>query len=391
MFGLGRARWLAVSVVIGAFGATVAVTPRAHAQHARELEVERFVPATGPDSYFGVEATRTPGPGKYTLQLTGDYAGDVETSASASGDGVGRLGKRVATWLGGEVGVGGRLALGARLPITPWQRYRASTSARDENDGVQLGDARVHGRYRLIGESSSKEDAAKDGPGLALSAVGVLPTNTGHVATGERSLRTELSLLADFQLFGAGAAANLGWRHRFEDVAFDRVVAGQGQHVRYHDELLFGAALKLRLPPAPKIETVLETRGATDFRSKLATSVEVDLGAHFLFGAFTVSFGGGLGFGSGLGTPDGRVLLGLAFSPLTSDSDHDGIDDDVDECPFMPEDRDGFQDTDGCADPDNDNDQVLDLDDLCPTQPAEEGKDENEDGCTDGTTPTRKP
>ncbi|HEY0250939.1 MAG TPA: outer membrane beta-barrel protein, partial [Kofleriaceae bacterium] len=40
------------------------------------------------------------------------------------------------------------------------------------------------------------------------------------------------------------------------------------------------------------------------------------------------------------------------------DSDGDGIPDDQDKCPNEPEDKDGFQDDDGCPDPDNDNDGV---------------------------------
>ena len=39
----------------------------------------------------------------------------------------------------------------------------------------------------------------------------------------------------------------------------------------------------------------------------------------------------------------------------------------VDKCPNQPEDMDGWQDDDGCPDPDNDGDSVLDLDDMCPT------------------------
>ena len=63
--------------------------------------------------------------------------------------------------------------------------------------------------------------------------------------------------------------------------------------------------------------------------------------------------------------------------------DNDGIPDSADECPRLPEDMDGFEDQDGCMDPDNDNDFVPDADDLCPNEQALEGQDENEDGCTD--------
>jgi OOP family OmpA-OmpF porin len=53
-----------------------------------------------------------------------------------------------------------------------------------------------------------------------------------------------------------------------------------------------------------------------------------------------------------------------------TDKDGDGITDDVDACPDEPEDFDGFEDEDGCPDPDNDGDGVLDVDDRCPNTPG---------------------
>ncbi len=48
------------------------------------------------------------------------------------------------------------------------------------------------------------------------------------------------------------------------------------------------------------------------------------------------------------------------------DSDGDGIFDKDDPCPDRAEDRDGFEDSDGCPEPDNDRDGVLDGNDKCP-------------------------
>lgn len=52
------------------------------------------------------------------------------------------------------------------------------------------------------------------------------------------------------------------------------------------------------------------------------------------------------------------------------DKDGDGINDDKDKCPNEPEDKDGFQDEDGCPDLDNDGDGVPDDRDECPMQPG---------------------
>jgi len=71
------------------------------------------------------------------------------------------------------------------------------------------------------------------------------------------------------------------------------------------------------------------------------------------------------------------------------DTDNDGIPDKDDKCPDKPEDKDGFQDEDGCPDLDNDNDGVLDAKDKCPNEagPLENGgcpvHDKDRDGIPD--------
>jgi outer membrane protein OmpA-like peptidoglycan-associated protein len=65
------------------------------------------------------------------------------------------------------------------------------------------------------------------------------------------------------------------------------------------------------------------------------------------------------------------------------DRDGDGIPDNLDTCPDEPEDFDGFEDEDGCPDPDNDKDGILDKNDLCPNDPEDFDGFEDEDGCPD--------
>jgi OmpA-OmpF porin, OOP family len=50
------------------------------------------------------------------------------------------------------------------------------------------------------------------------------------------------------------------------------------------------------------------------------------------------------------------------------DRDGDGVPDSIDRCPDKKEDLDGFEDEDGCPDPDNDRDGVTDESDKCPDQ-----------------------
>ena len=84
------------------------------------------------------------------------------------------------------------------------------------------------------------------------------------------------------------------------------------------------------------------------------------------------------------------LLLGVHvmydFAPglnPNSDRDKDGIIDTADRCPEIPEDKDGFQDSDGCPDPDNDLDGILDKVDHCPDVSEDKDGFEDTDGCPD--------
>lgn len=67
----------------------------------------------------------------------------------------------------------------------------------------------------------------------------------------------------------------------------------------------------------------------------------------------------------------------------TKDSDADGVVDTVDRCVNLPEDKDAFEDNDGCADPDNDKDGIADVSDKCPDQPEDLDGRDDDDGCAD--------
>ncbi|UCH87325.1 MAG: hypothetical protein JSU97_02745 [Dehalococcoidia bacterium] len=78
---------------------------------------------------------------------------------------------------------------------------------------------------------------------------------------------------------------------------------------------------------------------------------------------------------------------------LDCDNDEDGIANYFDICPFTPEDMDGYQDDDGCPDPDNDMDGICDPgqsnpgycigSDDCPSVAEDYDAFEDSDGCPD--------
>jgi hypothetical protein len=69
--------------------------------------------------------------------------------------------------------------------------------------------------------------------------------------------------------------------------------------------------------------------------------------------------------------------------PRGPDRDGDGVPERADRCPGEPEDRDGFEDEDGCPDPDNDLDGAPDVVDACPMLPEDRDGKEDADGCPD--------
>ncbi len=77
------------------------------------------------------------------------------------------------------------------------------------------------------------------------------------------------------------------------------------------------------------------------------------------------------------------VVRGPVRSTQTRGRDHDAIPDSEDQCPTEDEDMDGFEDSDGCPDPDNDQDRILDVDDQCPNEMETYNGYEDEDGCPD--------
>jgi outer membrane protein OmpA-like peptidoglycan-associated protein len=68
---------------------------------------------------------------------------------------------------------------------------------------------------------------------------------------------------------------------------------------------------------------------------------------------------------------------------LKQDNDLDGIKNKEDKCPDQAEDKDGFQDEDGCPDVDNDKDGINDANDKCPAEPEDKDGFQDNDGCAE--------
>ncbi|MCO4743375.1 MAG: thrombospondin type 3 repeat-containing protein [Proteobacteria bacterium] len=77
------------------------------------------------------------------------------------------------------------------------------------------------------------------------------------------------------------------------------------------------------------------------------------------------------------------IAVLLSATLASTDGDGDGVLNQSDACPTAVEDRDGFEDGDGCPDPDNDLDGVPDTQDKCPIEAEDLDAHEDGDGCPD--------
>ncbi|MBL8921721.1 MAG: OmpA family protein [Myxococcaceae bacterium] len=80
-------------------------------------------------------------------------------------------------------------------------------------------------------------------------------------------------------------------------------------------------------------------------------------------------------------TPEPAPPVSAPATP--ADFDKDGVPDDDDRCPVLAEDRDAFEDDDGCPEPDNDHDGVPDAKDKCPFEAETINGVKDDDGCPD--------
>ncbi|MEM9194697.1 MAG: hypothetical protein AAGF12_36295 [Myxococcota bacterium] len=347
----------------------------------RSVDIERFNPALDTEGFLGLQASRTPGPGRWNFEFWLNYSlnplllnldDDTEQDVIDS-----RLNGHFLF----QIGLFGRLALGVEMPLTLYQDVRQGVLLDElgEVDAVAAGDPRILARYRFLGEDSTVERERNEGYGVAVQAGVSLPIGSDDAFTSEEGVTTELSAIADFHLLGAGVGAQIGWRHRFEP----QTVLG----ARFRDELEVALGLKLPIPVTRDLVGILEARWITDLGSPGFNGpinyVEGDLGVRIRRGDITLTGVVGTGFTGAVGAPSFRTMLAIGWNPRVLDSDGDGVPDDSDQCEFLPEDFDGFEDEDGCLDPDNDNDLIPDHDDRCPNEEAEEFRDEDEDGCTD--------
>jgi len=358
---------------------------------------ERFRPATTSSGIIDTEVGAIAPHLAWNVALWGGYALD----SLVAYDGADRLGALVAHRVSSDlvfaIGLFDWVELGAQLPVVVFQAADPGRLPADLAGAISpfgLSDLRIAPKVRLLRASEQSVD-------LAIIAAVTLPTGTppGESFVGEHQVTALPEVVVsrrfdDGALAGLTVAGNALARLRPEErvvlnTAFGhelvgRVGVGYSLRDRFQIPLELDVSSSLGTPLlapfSPGSGTGAEVMGALK-ADVLRLPNAAGAGDGFIVQAF-----GGMGYGvlGGVGTPALRGFIGVrGEKPADIDVDDDFIADTVDRCPMVPEDKDGFQDDDGCPDDDNDQDGVNDVKDACPNDAEDQDGFEDDDGCAD--------
>ncbi len=348
---------------------------------AQNLGGQRFQPAGSEDGVLGTEGADRRVPFHPYVALWMHYALNPVIFVDSEGEKRGEVVKHLlaadvvasmAVWEGLEFGVG--------LPVT----FLGSGDPNDarlaglEEPGLSLGDVVVRAGWR---------QRFGDDTALALHVPVLLPTSGKQNVLGlGLGVRPTLAFMQRIGI--AELLFNLSYLVRGAERTLD-FDGGQ--------ELGARAGARIALDQYWKTGLLVDlgvSTATSDFFAAPVTPAEARVGLDHWFGEhWRITGFLGTGMSTGVGAPDLRAGVGLAYgdnppyrarpAPTRGDRDGDGIPDEKDRCPDAVEDRDGFQDDDGCPEEDNDGDGIADVDDACPRAPETLNGISDDDGCPD--------
>ncbi len=360
-----------------------------------QVPIDTYTASPLPRDGFQVPRPETPGHLKWSALLLVDYAKDPLLFRRNLDKKNSELGAVIGTSVVGHaafgLGLGERAALYISVPVSLVMSGDADTKAvAPPADGAGLMDVAVGGRAILYGEAQDPFAIAGE---LVLHTPTAKLADDGQVYRGESYGSVEPSLVVEGRLGRSSLGARAGGRFRKPSDVLN---------VRAEQELRLAAALRVRVIDG--LEAQLEVLGSTPFSAVLdaeRSPFEALLGARGYAGDLHWGVAAGPGLSHGYGTPQVRALALVGYAPgtarrvvnkkepleptrsATADADHDGLVDRDDACVNEPEDKDGFDDGDGCPDSDNDQDGVADKLDKCQGELEDTDDFQDEDGCLD--------
>lgn len=330
------------------------------------FDANRFHPATDRvRGGFSLHAAETPQQGRWGVGvLMHAQQGPIMVSTD-SGDRF-IVDRRLQLHVMGTIAMHDRVTLGLDLPFVLRQTGETAASLTrsfDAATGAGLADIRVIPQVLIAGSSNPyvRGSLARLSFAVEFSA----PLGDDDRFQGE-SFRFAPLLALDVRLSSSILLlANVAYRFRTEarlgeTIIGDEAGIGVGVVVQARDWVTVVTELTASINTERGVS--VDTTPAEWFagvRVPTSSGVQVEAGA-------------ALGLVQGLGTPLWRGVLGVSYArAVTDDLDSDGLPNQDDGCPNLPEDVDGFEDGDGCPDRDNDADGIYDTYDDCPDQFAE--------------------
>ncbi len=361
-----------------AAAALLMAAPPAAAQTVLEggFDLDLLRPAPGSSSLVVAERPRVPAKRSYSFSFLGSYMADPlvacpQTDPPCGGDmeyGA-VISDRLTGWLLGSYSLG-FTEIGLALPVTVVNGTDLASPPGEELGSMGLGDLRASAKVPLLGRGKRF--------GAGVLAAASLPTGKTEDFLGGPGVALEGWVLADFATGPVVVTGSGGFRFRTSDRSLENLDQGSAALVAG------GAAVDVwnrRLAVILDLHGSLGTTSGAGAEERAFESVAAL--RYTPRASWVVTAGAGTGLGSGAGAPAWRAFAGLTWRHERLDRDFDGIVDDEDRCPLVPEDHDSFEDKDGCPDFDNDQDKILDEADACRNEPEDADGFEDEDGCPD--------
>ncbi|MEN0061448.1 MAG: OmpA family protein [Myxococcota bacterium] len=328
-------------ISLGWFIGTSAMAQTVSGGEIPELNAQRFRPAIDAARTFWLDDARMPLEGAQGRVLLSYHHNPL---VYRQGDEETRIVRNVlqANAIGGW-GIG-PVRLGLDVPIY----LLADGEVSDPEAGI--GDIGLDGRVTIFGEGAPV-DAPVD---IGLQGRLFVPTATVNTALGAPDLAGQIAVVASADVGNLLLLANAGTRINPTEVL---------ENIELNDafEYRFGGAYAFNDRGGISLEFAGLLYYSAEIANRAGSPFEGLVGG---YGRLTdnLELRGAIGRGltAGVGSPDLRIIAGLALlpgSPKTTeepepvDSDGDGVVDSKDGCPDEAEDLDTYQDDDGCPDP----------------------------------------
>jgi len=347
------------------------------------LALNRFEPSQAGDRMFGVPSPFVAGALTPHFMILGDYAHNPLLVSTATSDEV--VGAVVShqffVHVNATLALWNRLNININAPVALFQSGE-NPGRGDQTflspSGAQFGDLRVGLRVRLYGEYADPFQ-------IALGGSLWLPTGPAqsYVSDGKIRGMPQVIVGGRGQQFVWSFMGGVEFRPTQEFAA-----VAQGSMVRLGAGLGILIGKEKRFQIGPEVSAALTL---SDVSARTSNFEGLINARYRVVNDFEIALGAGPGLSKGVGTPDFRGVLGLAYTPrqkepappeASSDRDRDRIFDIQDACPDVP----GVPDPDpkkhGCPPPkDTDGDTIWDMYDACPNEPGMPNADPAKHGC----------